>query len=102
MVRCAEERRRFRREVGQIEPKRLVFVDETGVTTALTPAYGRAPRGQRVVGSAPASWGTVTVIAALGLDGVLRPAGIPRVDHTQQRSRRTWSRCWCRNSMRGT
>ena len=30
---------------GQIEPKRLVFVDETGVTTALTPAYGRARGG---------------------------------------------------------
>ena len=63
--------------MGQIEPKRLVFVDETGVTTALTPAYGRAPRGQRVVGSAPASWGTVTVIAALGLDGVRAPLAFP-------------------------
>ena len=95
------KRRRFRREVGQIEPKKLVFVDETGVTTAMTPAYARAPRGQRVVGSAPASWGTVTVIAALGLDGVRarwRSQGRP----TRQRSRRPWSRCWCRNCMRGT
>ena len=39
------KRRRFRREVGQIEPKKLVFVDETGVTTAMTPAYARAPSG---------------------------------------------------------
>ena len=30
--------------MGQIEPKKLVFVDETGVTTAMTPAYARAPR----------------------------------------------------------
>ena len=71
------KRRRFRREVGQIEPKKLVFVDETGVTTAMTPAYARAPWGQRVVGSAPASWGTVTVIAALGLDGVRAPLAFP-------------------------
>ncbi|MGZ3396524.1 MAG: IS630 family transposase, partial [Isosphaeraceae bacterium] len=71
------KRRRFRREVGQIEPKKLVFVDETGVTTAMTPAYARAPRGQPVVGSAPASWGTVTVIAALGLDGVRAPLAFP-------------------------
>ena len=42
--------RRFRQEVGQIEPKKLVFVDETGVATAMTPAYGRALRGERVVG----------------------------------------------------
>ena len=70
-----KKRRRFRREVRQIEPKKLVFVDETGVTTAMTPAYARAPacgspRGERAVGSAPASWRTVTVIAALGLDDV--------------------------------
>ncbi len=72
-----KKRRRFRREVRQIEPKKLVFVDETGVTTAMTPAYARAPRGERAVGSAPASWGTVTVIAALGLDGVRAPLAFP-------------------------
>ena len=43
----------------------------------MTPAYARAPRGQRVVGSAPASWETVTVIAALGLDGVRAPLVFP-------------------------
>src|SRR5271166_5802934 len=32
---------------------------------------------RRVVGSAPASWGTVTVIAALGLDGVRAPLAFP-------------------------
>ena len=36
------KRRRFRREMGQIEPKKLVFVDETGVTTAMSrPTPGR-------------------------------------------------------------
>jgi transposase len=71
------KRRSFRREVRQIEPKKLVFVDETGVTTAMTPAYARAPRGERAVGSAPASWETVTVIAALALDGVRAPLAFP-------------------------
>jgi transposase len=70
-------RREFRREVGPIEPKRLVFVDETGVTTAMTPAYGRAPAGERVEASAPASWESVTVIAALGLGGVRAPLAFP-------------------------
>ena len=37
-----EERRSFRRKVRQIEPKTLVFLDETGITTAMTPAYARA------------------------------------------------------------
>jgi transposase len=71
------KRREFRREVEPIEPGRLVFVDETGVTTAMTPAYGRAPRGERVEASAPASWESVTVIAAMGLDGVRAPLALP-------------------------
>src|SRR6478609_6738087 len=68
-----EERREFAEDVEPIEPKRLVFVDETGVTTAMTPAYGRAPKGERVEASVPASWESVTVIAAMGLDGVRAP-----------------------------
>jgi transposase len=71
------KRDEFRRDIGTIAPKRLVFVDETGVNTAMTPAYGRAPRGERVVDSAPASWTTFTVIAALGLDGVHAPMVLP-------------------------
>ena len=67
------QREQFRQEVGTIEPKKLVFVDETGITTTMTPAYGRAPRGDRVVDSVPASWETVTVIAALKLDGAHAP-----------------------------
>jgi transposase len=72
-----KKRRSFRREVEPIEPRRLVFVDETGITTAMTPAYGRAPRGERVEASVPASWESVTVIAALGLDGVRAPLAFP-------------------------
>jgi transposase len=71
------KRDQFRQEVGTIEPPRRVFVDETGVATTMTPAYARAPRGQRVVDSAPASWETVTMIAALGLDGVRAPVVFP-------------------------
>jgi len=72
-----QERGEFAEEVEPIEPKRLVFVDETGVTTAMTPAYGRAPSGERVESSAPASWESVTVIAAMGLDGVRAPLAFP-------------------------
>jgi transposase len=72
-----KRRREFRKEVDPIEPGRLVFVDETGVTTAMTPSDGRAPRGERVEASAPASWEAVTVIAAMGLDGVRAPLAFP-------------------------
>jgi transposase len=70
-------RESFREVIEPIDPERLVFVDETGVTTAMTPTYGRAPRGERVVDSAPGSWESVTVIAALRLDGVEAPLAIP-------------------------
>jgi transposase len=70
-------RESFHREIEPIAPKRLVFVDETGVTTAMTPTYGRAPSGERVVASAPASWESMTVIAAVGLDGVRAPLVVP-------------------------
>src|SRR4029077_5664449 len=76
------KRRSFRRKVKQIEPQRLVFVDETGVTTAMTPAYAWSPRGERAVDSAPASWESVTVIAALGLDGVRAPLALPGATDT--------------------
>ena len=72
-----KKRRSFRRKVKPIEPERLVFVDETGVTTAMTPAYAWAPRGERADASAPGSWESVTVIAALGLDGVRAPLVFP-------------------------
>ena len=68
-----EERREFAGDVEPIEPKRLVFVDETGVTTAMTPDLWPGPEGERVEASAPASWESVTVIAAMGLDGVRAP-----------------------------
>jgi transposase len=77
-----KKRRSFRRTVRAIEAKRLVFVDETGVTTTMTPAYAWAPRGERAVDSAPASWKTFTVIAALGLDGVRAPFAFPGATDT--------------------
>jgi transposase len=67
------KRRRYRAQVGQIKPKRLVFVDETGVNTSMRRSHAWAPRGERAKGSAPTSWSATTVIAAVGLDGVKAP-----------------------------
>jgi transposase len=53
-----------------------VFEDEAGVTTAMTPGYGRAPKGERVEASEPASWVSVTVIAAVGPDGIRAPLAL--------------------------
>ncbi|WP_406694344.1 IS630 family transposase [Singulisphaera sp. Ch08] len=77
-----KKRRSFRRKVHIIEAKQLVFVDETGITTAMTPTHARAPRGERAVDSSPASWETITVIAGLGLDGVRAPLAFPGATNT--------------------
>ena len=58
--------------VGGISPERLVFLDECGVLTNMACLYGRAPRGQRARGMAPAGrWKRVTVLGALGVDGIV-------------------------------
>ena len=73
----AAERRAFEEEVRGLDPQDLVFVDETGVTTALTRRYARAPEGRRAVGTAPCgSWRRLTVLGALTVEGVVAAMGI--------------------------
>jgi transposase len=59
-------------QIQAIEPERLVFVDESGVTTEMTRRYGRAPRGERVREATPAGhWSTLTVLGAMSCQGLL-------------------------------
>lgn len=52
----------------------LVFLDETGTNTAMTPRYGWAPSGIRAMGSAPRNHGpNVTLITTLSLAGLGPP-----------------------------
>ncbi len=56
----------WRTEVASLPPATLVFIDESGTNRAMTPRSGRAPRGERAVGSAPRNHGpNVTLLAAL-------------------------------------
>ncbi len=62
----------WRDRVAGLDPARLIFVDETGTNLSLTRRYGRATRGQRVVGQVPRNHGpNVTLIAALDQAGLL-------------------------------
>jgi transposase len=61
-----------------VDPGRFVFLDETGLNTAMTRLYGRAPRGQRLVESVPeAHWQTTTLISAVRRDGVVASLEFP-------------------------
>ena len=55
----------------ELDPLRLVFIDETGATTKMARLRGRSPRGERCRAAVPhGHWKTSTVVAALRCDGV--------------------------------
>ena len=57
-----------------MDPKRLVFLDETWATTSMARLYGRGPRGERVVAAVPAGhWKVSTFVAGLRADGLVAP-----------------------------
>jgi transposase len=65
------ERDAWRQEFAAIDPAWLVFVDESGASTAMDRTYGRAPSGVRVDGPVPhGHWEVVTLTAAARRDGV--------------------------------
>jgi transposase len=57
-----------------LNPARLVFIDETAVTTKMVRLRGRCRRGERLLGSVPhGHWKTVTLVAGLRSDGMVAP-----------------------------
>lgn len=57
-----------------LDPDRLVFIDETGATTKMARLRGRAPRGERCRASVPhGHWKTTTFTAGLRRSGLMAP-----------------------------
>lgn len=62
---------RWRAKQLKLDPRQLIFLDETWCKTNMTRLRGRAPRGQRLVQKVPhGHWKTTTLIAALDHRGV--------------------------------
>ena len=58
----------------RLEPHRLIFIDETAVTTKMTRLRGRSLRGARLEADAPfGHWRTQTFIAGLRVDELAAP-----------------------------
>ena len=56
---------------GRLGASRLVFVDEMGSNTSLSPLYGWAKVGERLRAAAPKNWGkNVTLISSMTLSGM--------------------------------
>src|SRR3954463_3181837 len=68
-----ERRQEFCATLAGVDPRRLVFVDESGANTAMTRTHGRAPVGQRVYTNTPGSWESITMTCGLRLSGVTAP-----------------------------
>jgi transposase len=70
----ARARRRWIREQGLLDPARLVFIDETAVSTNMVRIRGRSPRGVRLIGEAPfGEWETITFVGALRHNNMTAP-----------------------------
>jgi putative transposase len=70
----ARRRARWCRYQQRIDPKRLVFLDETWTKTNMAPLRGWSPKGQRLRAKVPfGHWNTMTFIAALRHDRIEAP-----------------------------
>ena len=57
-----------------LDPDRLVFIDETGTSTKMARLRGRAPKGERCRAPVPhGHWKTTTFTGALRLSGMTAP-----------------------------
>jgi transposase len=79
----ARERAAWCAELAQVDPDRLVFLDESGLDTRLTRTHARAARGKRAWGQVPwGHWKRLTVIGALARDGLLASMSIAAATST--------------------
>ena len=70
----AQQRRRWKEKIAGIDPKRFVFLDETGAKTNMTRPCARSRKGERATAYAPQGhWHTTTLVAGLTLAGAIAP-----------------------------
>ena len=70
----ARKRVRWKTYQGKVDPRRLVFIDETWAKTNMAPLRGWAPKGQRLKAKVPfGHWKTMTFVAALRHDRIDAP-----------------------------
>ena len=73
----ARRRAQWRKYQGRVDPKRLVFIDETWAKTNMTRLRGWAPRGRKLLAKVPQGlWRTLTFLAALRHDRIEAPCVI--------------------------
>ena len=57
--------------MATIPPEKLIFLDESGVTTQMTRLWGRAPKGERIAEATPQGhWKVLTTLGAMSRCGI--------------------------------
>lgn len=70
-------RARWKTHQHRLDPRRLVFIDETGVKTNMTRTRGWSPRGAPLIAKVPhGHWKTLTFLAGLRHDRIVAPCVI--------------------------
>jgi transposase len=70
----AEARKNWMAESGDLDPDRLIFIDETGASTNMVRLYGRCLIGKRLVSKTPwGHWKTTTFTAGLRRNSLVAP-----------------------------
>jgi transposase len=70
----AKERAHWRDEQPFLDPAKLIFLDETGTSTAMVRTHARCKRGDRLLDYAPHGyWKIATFISGLRLSGIVAP-----------------------------
>lgn len=67
-----KRREEFIAKIRTVAPERLIFLDESGVTTSMTRLYARSLGGQRIHESTPGGhWKIMTILGAMSLRGMV-------------------------------
>jgi transposase len=67
-----ERRQEFAAYIQSISPERLIFLDESGVTTSMTRLYARGTGGGRIHEATPGGhWKILTILGAMSLSGMV-------------------------------
>ena len=67
-------REAWREHQADLDPHRLIFIDESGLSTKMARLRGWSPKGQRCCASIPhGHWKTITFVGGLTLGGFVAP-----------------------------
>ena len=70
----AAQRLTWRAAQPELDPRRLVFIDETGASTKMARLRGRSLRGTRCLAAVPhGHWKTTTFVGGLRVGGITAP-----------------------------